>query len=189
MAKLIKFQVLLQIRNYIFVSLFVSSIDSCLFVTHVRYYKVISVLPLRYYKVLPIYLLHVDVLYYILLGLLFTVEWYDDFSTLTVGTLKDFLSLRGLSTTGKKIELEARAFSAFELKLPVKPSAEELNTKIHKEYLAHDLVDPNSTQSWIDDVTKWPRVDLGKMFCYILEVYSGVYWEIQGPESLFVLDE
>jgi hypothetical protein len=78
------------------------------------------VLPVRYYKVLPISLLHVDVLYYILLGLLFTVEGYDDFSTLTVGTLKDFLSLRELSTTGRKIELVARAFSAFELKLPVK---------------------------------------------------------------------
>jgi hypothetical protein len=52
------------------------------------------VLPVRYYKVLPISnLLHVDVLYYVLLGLLFTVEGYDDFSTLTVGTLKDFLSL------------------------------------------------------------------------------------------------
>jgi hypothetical protein len=131
------------------------------------------VLPVRYYKVLPISnLLHVDVLYYILLGLLFTVEGYDDFSTLTVDTLKDFLSLRGLSTTGRKIELVARAFSAFELKLPVKLSAEELNTKIQKEYLArlqqHDLVDPNGTQSWIDDVTKWPRVDLGKIFCYIL---------------------
>ena len=117
-----------------------------------------------------------DVLYYILLGLLFTVEGYDDFSTLTVGTLKDFLSLRGLSTTGRKIELVARAFSAFELKLPVKLSAEELNTKIQKEYLArlqqHDLVDPNGTQSWIDDVTKWPRVDLGKMFCYIRQKKS-----------------
>ena len=130
-----------------------------------------------------------DVLYYILLGLLFTVEGYDDFSTLTVGTLKDFLSLRGLSTTGRKIELVAGAFSAFELKLPVKLSAEELNTKIQKEYLArlqqHDLVDPNRTQSWIDDVTKWPRVDLGKK----KSSTQSVYWEIQGPESLFVLDK
>jgi hypothetical protein len=148
------------------------------------------VLPVRYYKVLIISLLHVDVLYSILLGLLFTVEGYDDFSTFTVGTLKDFLSLRGLSTTGRKIELVVRAFSAFELKLPVKLSAEELNTKIQKEYLArlqqHDLVDPNRTQSWIDDVTKWPRVDLGKKKVFHSEC---VYWEIQGPESLFVLDK
>jgi hypothetical protein len=146
-------------------------------------------LPVRYYKVLPISLLHVDVLYYILLGLLFTVEGCDDFSTLTVGILKDFLCLRGLSTTGRKIERVARAFSAFKLKLPVKLSAEELNTKIQKEYLArlqqHDLVDPNITQSWIDDVTKWPRVDLGKK----KRVPLRVYWEIQGPESLFVLDK
>ena len=104
--------------------------------------------------------------------LLAIVEGYDDFNNLTVGTLKDFLSLRGLSTTGRKIELVARAFSAYELKLPVKLTAQELNTKIQNQYQErlqkHGLVDPQNTESWIDDVTKWPTIDLGKIFSYIL---------------------
>ena len=40
---------------------------------------------------------------------------YDDFVELTVGSLKDFLVLHGLNQTGKKVELVARAFGAYEL--------------------------------------------------------------------------
>ena len=92
------------------------------------------------------------------------MKGYDDFNNLTVGTLKDFLSLSGLSTTGRKIKLVATAFSAYELKLPVKLTAQELNTKIHNEYQqrlpSHGLIDPlENTQSWIDDFTTWPTIE------------------------------
>ena len=43
---------------------------------------------------------------------------YDDFVGLTVGSLKDFLALHGLKQTGKKVELVARAFGAYELGIP-----------------------------------------------------------------------
>ena len=44
---------------------------------------------------------------------------YEDFLGGTVSSLKDFLSLRGLKQTGRKPELVARAFGAYELKAPV----------------------------------------------------------------------
>ena len=40
---------------------------------------------------------------------------YDDFLGWTVSSLKDFLSLRRLKQTGRKSELVARAFGAYEL--------------------------------------------------------------------------
>ena len=41
---------------------------------------------------------------------------FEDFLHLTVTSLQDFLSLRALSKSGKKDELVARAFRAYELK-------------------------------------------------------------------------
>ena len=45
---------------------------------------------------------------------------FEDFLHLTVTSLQDFLSLRGLSKSGKKDELVARAFGAYELNVPVR---------------------------------------------------------------------
>lgn len=50
---------------------------------------------------------------------------YEDFLALFTGSLKDHLSLRGLSITGKKVELVAKACSAQKLKIPIKLSAEQ----------------------------------------------------------------
>ena len=44
---------------------------------------------------------------------------YEDFLQLGMNSLQDYLSARDLSTTGRKIELVARAFAAFEMKLPI----------------------------------------------------------------------
>ena len=49
---------------------------------------------------------------------------HEDFLNLTIGNLKDLLDLRGLYTTGRKVGLAARAFSAFELKMPITVSQE-----------------------------------------------------------------
>ena len=46
---------------------------------------------------------------------------YEDFSELSVKQLTDYLSVRGLNTsgTGRKVELIARAFAAMDLKLDI----------------------------------------------------------------------
>ena len=59
---------------------------------------------------------------------------YDDFLGWTVSSLKDFLSLRGLEQTGRKSELIARAFGAYELNVPVKFSQEQIYQQIKDEY-------------------------------------------------------
>ena len=55
---------------------------------------------------------------------------YQDFLNWTLTSLKDFLALRGLKQTGKKAELVARAFGAYELKAPKKFSQEEIDRKL-----------------------------------------------------------
>ena len=45
---------------------------------------------------------------------------FEDFLHLTVTSLQDFLSLRGLSKSGKKDKLVARGFGAYELNVPVR---------------------------------------------------------------------
>ena len=54
---------------------------------------------------------------------------YKDFVGWTTTTLKDFLALRGPSQSGKKEELVARAFGAYELNVK-KISQEEIYAKI-----------------------------------------------------------
>ena len=98
---------------------------------------------------------------------------YEDFLALPTVSLKDYLSLRGLSITGKKPELVAKAYGAQELKIPIKLSAELQVNIIKTEYQNrlsnHSLKDPNSSDiEWLDDTTKWPSVDLGKIFSFIL---------------------
>ena len=58
---------------------------------------------------------------------------YQDFLNWTLTPLKDFLALRGLKQTGKKAELVASAFGAYELKAPKKFSQEDIDRKL-KEY-------------------------------------------------------
>lgn len=100
---------------------------------------------------------------------------YEDFLSWTVSPLKDFLSLRGLKQTGRKHELVARAFGAYELKAPVKFSQEQIYKQIKEEYSRRQTsngikTDPNTIphDAWIDDVKAWPEVDDGKLFSYIL---------------------
>ena len=44
---------------------------------------------------------------------------YEDFLELFVKQLTDYLSVRDLNTSGRKVELIARAFAAMELKLDI----------------------------------------------------------------------
>ena len=99
---------------------------------------------------------------------------YDDFH-LTVSSLKDFLAFRGLKQAGRKAELIARAFGAYELNAPKKFSQEQIYKKIQKEYvkrLKSNLIesDPKALpdSAWADSVQQWPKIDDGKLFSYIL---------------------
>lgn len=100
---------------------------------------------------------------------------YDDFLGWTVSSLKDFLSLRGLKQTGRKSELVARAFGAYELNAPIKFTQEQIYRQIKEEYTrrlkSNEIKsDPNNIphDAWIDDVKQWPEIDDGKLFSYIL---------------------
>ena len=53
-----------------------------------------------------------------------TLTTYEDFLELSFKQLTDYLSVRGLNTSGRKVELIARAFAAMELKLDIIQSSE-----------------------------------------------------------------
>ena len=98
---------------------------------------------------------------------------YEDFLQLGMNCLQDYLSARGLNTTGRKIELVARAFAAFEMKLPIK---EEQQKKLKLDYenrlQKFKICDPLSIEpsKRIDDILQWLHMDTGVIFAYILKV-------------------
>ena len=54
------------------------------------------------------------------------LEKYEDFLDLSIKDSTNYLSVRGLNTSGKKVLLVARAFCAFELKMNIVASCEEI---------------------------------------------------------------
>ena len=64
---------------------------------------------------------------------------YEDFLDLSIKDLKNYLSVHGLNTSGRKVELVAMAVAAFELKMNIIASSEEMLS----EYV---LLDPNQLQ-------------------------------------------
>ena len=86
------------------------------------------------------------------------------------------MSLKGLSTTGRNVGLDARASSAWEQNVPSKINQTQQSASLANEYLKrlaeNNLQDPRviSDGDFVDDVSKSPDVDLGKMFSYIFRV-------------------
>ena len=54
------------------------------------------------------------------------LEKYEDFFDLSIKDLTNYLSVRGFNTSSRKPELVAKTFPAFELKLNIISSFEEL---------------------------------------------------------------
>ena len=88
--------------------------------------------------------------------------------------LQDYLSARGLKTTGRKIELVARAFAASEMKLPIIASLEEQQKKLKLDYenrlrrfkICHPLsIEPFKR---MDDILQWPHRHWS-YFCLYIE--------------------
>ena len=92
---------------------------------------------------------------------------------MTKSELMDYLAVRRCSTTGSKHALVARAFVAWENKEPIQLNAQALKDKLHHQYkerlgcLPDPLLIPDDR--WSDDVSKWPSINLGHIFQYILE--------------------
>ena len=60
---------------------------------------------------------------------------YEDFFCMDINHLKDYLTVRGISTSSyTKIELVARAFLAAEMDIPIRQSTEEQAQKLNEEY-------------------------------------------------------
>ena len=100
---------------------------------------------------------------------------YSDFLSASKSTLITYCSVRGMSTSGNtKTELVAKAFTAMEMKFEMIMSSDEQQKKISDLYentlLTHGFEDPKLVpeEEKIDDMTKWPYVDLGIVFKHIL---------------------
>ena len=98
----------------------------------------------------------------------------EDFTAMSCGQLKDYLSLRCLSVVGTKSELVARAFVAWENKTEIKVATSVLQKKLTKEYFSRlklgKIPDPMAIteKKWTKEVTLWPLLDMGKIFAFIL---------------------
>ena len=124
---------------------------------------------------------------------------YEDFLQLGMTCLQDYLSARGLNTTGRKIELVARAFAAFEMKLPRVASSEEQQKKFKLDYenqlQKFKICDPLSIEppKRIDDILQWPHIDTRVIFACILKVkdcdleYVGRYKDQKACSFLFTI--
>ena len=95
----------------------------------------------------------------------------EDFDAMSVDTLKDFLSVRGLTTSGKKkVELVALAYSCVVLKIEIQATQVDLVRHLKSDYDASLskfglTLDPNSIPATdkIDNVMWWPKINLGNI--------------------------
>ena len=121
---------------------------------------------------------------------------YDDFLSMNVNNLKDYLTVRGISVSGyNKIEVVARAYSTAEMDLPVVLSSADLTKNLEEEYSKRlrefNILDPKNIEKElrVDDLTAWPKVNIGtflnilKMEKFVREYI--VKYKDQKPYSYF----
>ena len=108
-------------------------------------------------------------------GRMASMEYFD---AMSVQMLKDFLSVRGLATSGKKkVELVALAYSSVILNIPIQATQVDLARDLKRDYDACLLkagltLDPNDipTENKVDNLMWWPKINLGNIFEYILSL-------------------
>lgn len=99
---------------------------------------------------------------------------YEEFASSTIGKLKDYLSARGYSCQGNKQQLVSRCYVAWETKAPLKFSEKQQQEILKKEYTNRlkecDIEDPQSYDKdlWSLELKNWPKIDLGKIFAFII---------------------
>ena len=110
------------------------------------------------------------------------------------GELEYFLKVRGLAITGKNVDLAARALVAYENRTPVKETELEFKERLRQEYKklldSQNISDHTTMNDLEDDMTKWPSVDLGKIFAYVIsnKAFSTEYvgqYKIRKANSYF----
>ena len=126
----------------------------------------------------------------------------EDFLDLSCGELKFYLQQRAIPAGGTHSDLAARALVAFEQNIPIKQSADDLARALQNEHnillKSFDIQqDPLEMKEWNTDLTKWPKIDIGNIFSYILEKkafsteYIGqykvfrIFWEIMPSQFSF----
>ena len=118
---------------------------------------------------------------------------YDDFLSINVNNLKDYLIVRGISVSGyNKTELVARAYSTAEIDLPIILSSADLTKNLEEEYSKRlREFDPKNIEKElrVDDLTAWPKVNIGT-FLNILKMEEFVReyivkYKDQKPYSYF----
>ena len=62
------------------------------------------------------------------------LETHENFLDLSIKDLTDYLPVCGLNTSGTKVELVARAFAVFELKMNIIASSEEKKLNFESDY-------------------------------------------------------
>ena len=97
-----------------------------------------------------------------------------DFLDLSCGELKFYLKKRAIPAGGTHSDLGAHTLVAFELNIPIKQSADDLTRTLQNKHnillkLFYIQQDPLEMKEWNTDLTKWPKVDIGNIFSYILE--------------------
>ncbi|GFS05285.1 YqaJ viral recombinase domain [Elysia marginata] len=101
---------------------------------------------------------------------------YKEFLEMTRAQLVDFLSARGQSVSGGKMSLAALAYKAWENGNPLKLTTQKHQDNLQQEYATilsdNGITDPLQlpAEQWSKDaIDKWPLVDMGKIFSYILK--------------------
>ena len=109
----------------------------------------------------------------------------DKFKMWKVAALKDFLSKKGLNSSGNKELLVARAFCAYENKMPDTQTAQEIRFTLAMEYQACLNVDgcrlPDPLELKVDwqgekeAMEKWPPTMLSDISLYLSEKEHDVF--------------
>ena len=102
---------------------------------------------------------------------------YDAFLSMNVNNLNNYLTVRVISVSGyNKIELVAWAYSAAEMDLPIILSFADLNKNLEEEcskcLIRFNILDPKNIEKElrVDNLTAWPKINLGNIFEYILRM-------------------
>ena len=109
---------------------------------------------------------------------------FDMVSKMKVDDLKKFLCLRGLKVSGKKAELVARVFAAYENKVQPVKSAAEVEIELQEEYQAKllqgDYVIPDQSNlgGWLDEeqgISLWPFITYPEIYNQGLKIGVRTY--------------
>ena len=99
----------------------------------------------------------------------------EDFLVMSSSELQYYLQQRGLSVSGTHSSLAARALIAFEQKVEIKSTADQIAKQLKNDYrelfMKHNLDDPLSSNNFrfSTDIKCFPATHVGQIFNYILK--------------------